>query len=99
VATRSVRGSHTHQRAERVRHSSSAVPTLKTGRVFQLRGEHDAFVDGDKRYLQFFGKGTVGDGYYSLDFSEVHFLLGIREATYVARHRKVAAKDDTLVRS
>ncbi len=48
--------------------------TLKTGRVFQVPGEHDALAAGDKRYLQFFGKGTVGDGYYSFDVNGVHFL-------------------------
>ena len=48
--------------------------TLKTGQVFQVPGEHDALADGDRRYLQFFGNGTVGDGYYSFDVNGIHFL-------------------------
>lgn len=48
--------------------------TLKTDHVFQVPGEHDALTDGDKRYLQFFGKGTAGDGYHSFDVNGIHFL-------------------------
>jgi 3',5'-cyclic AMP phosphodiesterase CpdA len=48
--------------------------TIKTDKVFHVPGEHDVFVDGGKRYRQFFGKGTRGEGYYSFDAGGVHFL-------------------------
>jgi 3',5'-cyclic AMP phosphodiesterase CpdA len=48
--------------------------TIKTDRTFNVPGEHDVFVDHGKRYLQIFGKGSMGIGYYSFDYNGVHFL-------------------------
>ena len=48
--------------------------TLKTGHVFNVPGEHDVFIDGGRRYLKFFGKGSKGSGYYSFDAGGAHFL-------------------------
>ncbi|HWE61268.1 MAG TPA: metallophosphoesterase [Chloroflexota bacterium] len=48
--------------------------TIKTDRTFNVPGEHDVFVDHGKRYLQTFGKGAKGAGYYSFDYNGVHFL-------------------------
>ncbi len=48
--------------------------TIKTDRTFNVPGEHDVFVDQGKRYLQMFGKGSTGSGYYSFDMKGVHFL-------------------------
>jgi len=48
--------------------------TIKTDRTFHVPGEHDVFVDQGKRYLQVFGHGTRGSGYYSFDYKGVHFL-------------------------
>src|SRR5262245_11723876 len=48
--------------------------TIKTGHVFQVPGEHDALQNGEKTYLQFFGKGSTGTGYYSFDVSGIHCL-------------------------
>jgi 3',5'-cyclic-AMP phosphodiesterase len=50
------------------------LATIKTDRVFNVPGEHDVFVDRGRRYLQFFGKGSRGSGYYSFDLGGVHFL-------------------------
>ena len=50
------------------------MSTIKTDRTFNVPGEHDVFVDQGKRYLQMFGKGSVGSGYYSFDVMGVHFL-------------------------
>ncbi len=50
------------------------IGTIKTDRVFHVPGEHDVFVDHGKRYLQFFGQGSRGTGYYSFDYKGVHFL-------------------------
>jgi 3',5'-cyclic-AMP phosphodiesterase len=48
--------------------------TIKTDRVFHVPGEHDVFTDQGRRYRQFFGKGSLGSGYYSFDVGGVHFL-------------------------
>jgi 3',5'-cyclic-AMP phosphodiesterase len=48
--------------------------TIKTDQVFNVPGEHDVFVDHGRRYLEFFGKGSRGSGYYSFDAGGVHFL-------------------------
>jgi 3',5'-cyclic-AMP phosphodiesterase len=50
------------------------VGTIKTDRVFHVPGEHDVFVDRGKRYLQHFGQGSQGSGYYSFDYQGVHFV-------------------------
>ncbi len=48
--------------------------TIKTDRTFNVPGEHDVFIDQGKRYLEIFGRGTQGSGYYSFDLKGVHFL-------------------------
>jgi Icc protein len=48
--------------------------TIKTDRVFNVPGEHDVFTDKGKMYLQYFGMGSHGSGYYSFDYKGVHFL-------------------------
>jgi len=50
------------------------VGTIKADRAFHVPGEHDVFVDHGKRYLQVFGRGTRGSGYYSFGYKGVHFL-------------------------
>ncbi|MDP9172749.1 MAG: metallophosphoesterase [Planctomycetota bacterium] len=47
---------------------------IKTQRSFYVPGEHDYFVDNGKRYLDRFGKGTLGAGWQSFDFNGVHFI-------------------------
>jgi 3',5'-cyclic AMP phosphodiesterase CpdA len=41
--------------------------------VFYVPGEHDFIDDGDQ-YRERFGKGTVGNGYYSFNHKGVHFV-------------------------
>jgi 3',5'-cyclic-AMP phosphodiesterase len=41
--------------------------------VFYVPGEHDFIDDGDQ-YKQRFGKGTVGNGWYSFNHKGVHFV-------------------------
>ena len=68
-------GDHVHlstrEEFDTVKHILS---TIKTDRVFNVPGEHDVFVDGGRDYLKFFGKGSIGSGYYSFDAGGVHFL-------------------------
>ena len=42
--------------------------------VFYVPGEHDTLVDGGKLYLDKYGKGTNGTGWYSFDHKGVHFV-------------------------
>ena len=42
--------------------------------MFYVPGEHDVLEDDGKSYLQRFGKGTQGAGWYSFDQGGVHFI-------------------------
>ena len=42
--------------------------------VFYVPGEHDVLDDEGRNYLQRFGKGTRGAGWYSFDQQGVHFI-------------------------
>ncbi|HEY8003203.1 MAG TPA: metallophosphoesterase [Phenylobacterium sp.] len=43
--------------------------------VFHVPGEHDMLDEGNgKAYLDRYGKGSLGDGWYSFDHSGVHFV-------------------------
>ena len=53
---------------------AQVMKSIKTQRSFFVPGEHDYFVDNGHRYLERFGKGTVGSGYQSFDFRGVHFI-------------------------
>ena len=46
----------------------------KTGQTFYVPGEHDVFTDDGKAYLDRYGKGTRGNGWYSFDHRGVHFV-------------------------
>jgi len=54
--------------------ASEVLKGLKTGRVFYVPGEHDVATDNGASYLQRYGKGTKGGGWYSFDHSGVHFV-------------------------
>jgi 3',5'-cyclic AMP phosphodiesterase CpdA len=47
---------------------------LRTDRVFTVPGEHDSIGDAGRAYRQVFGRGTLGDGWYSFDTHGVHFV-------------------------
>jgi 3',5'-cyclic AMP phosphodiesterase CpdA len=42
--------------------------------MFYVPGEHDTSVDDGKMYLERYGKGTKGNGWYSFDHKGVHFI-------------------------
>ena len=42
--------------------------------VFYVPGEHDVLNDDGKQYLERYGKGTKGNGWYSFDKKGVHFI-------------------------
>jgi Icc protein len=43
-------------------------------KVFYVPGEHDVMSDNGAQYMARFGKGTLGDGWYSFDQKGVHFI-------------------------
>ena len=50
-----------------------ALKSVKTEKIFYVPGEHDV-TDNGKIYMERFGKGTFGDGWYSYDYKGVHFI-------------------------
>ena len=52
--------------------ASQVIKSFK-GEVFYVPGEHD-FIDDGEQYRQRFGKGTVGNGWYSYNHKGVHFV-------------------------
>ena len=46
----------------------------KASKVFFVPGEHDILSDNGAQYLDRFGKGTQGHGWYSFDQKGVHFI-------------------------
>jgi 3',5'-cyclic AMP phosphodiesterase CpdA len=50
------------------------VLTASRNQVFYVPGEHDTSVDDGKLYLERYGKGSKGNGWYSFDHKGVHFI-------------------------
>ena len=48
--------------------------SAKVGQVFSVPGEHDMLVDDGRQYLDRFGQGTKGHGWFSFDHKGVHFI-------------------------
>ncbi|HWC18174.1 MAG TPA: metallophosphoesterase, partial [Terriglobales bacterium] len=42
--------------------------------IFYVPGEHDTSVDDGKQYLDRYGKGTKGKGWYSFNHKAIHFV-------------------------
>jgi 3',5'-cyclic-AMP phosphodiesterase len=49
------------------------VLTGSRRQIYYVPGEHDTSVDDGKAYLERYGKGTQGNGWYSFDHKGVHF--------------------------
>jgi 3',5'-cyclic-AMP phosphodiesterase len=52
----------------------SQVLSASRNQVFYVPGEHDTSTDDGKLYLERYGKGTKGNGWYSFDHKGVHFI-------------------------
>jgi len=52
---------------------AEALKAVKTEKICYVPGEHD-MTDNGKLYLERYGKGTLGDGWYSYDYNGVHFV-------------------------
>jgi len=50
------------------------MKSAKAEKIFYVPGEHDVLNDNGKQYLDRFGKGTQGNGWYSYDSHGVHFV-------------------------
>ncbi len=50
------------------------IQGVKAGRTFYVPGEHDTATDDGVLYRERFGKGTVGNGWYSFTHKGVHFI-------------------------
>jgi 3',5'-cyclic-AMP phosphodiesterase len=50
------------------------VKGAKAGEMFYVPGEHDTASDDGALYLERFGKGTTGTGWYSFTHKGVHFI-------------------------
>jgi 3',5'-cyclic-AMP phosphodiesterase len=50
------------------------VLSASRNQVFYVPGEHDTSSDDGKLYLERYGKGTKGNGWYSFDHKGVHFI-------------------------
>jgi 3',5'-cyclic-AMP phosphodiesterase len=46
----------------------------KAGKTYFVPGEHDFIGDNGKMYLDRYGKGTQGSGWYSFDYNGAHFI-------------------------
>ncbi|HET7188733.1 MAG TPA: metallophosphoesterase [Gemmatimonadaceae bacterium] len=54
--------------------ANEVLKGIRTDRVLYVPGEHDVAGDNGASYLQRYGKGTNGGGWYSFDHSGVHFV-------------------------
>jgi Icc protein len=50
------------------------LTSSRASKVFYVPGEHDVMSDNGAQYLERFGKGTLGSGWYSFDQKGVHFI-------------------------
>ncbi len=50
------------------------LKSARARQVFFVPGEHDMLTDNGQQYLQRYGKGTRGAGWYSFDHKGVHFV-------------------------
>jgi 3',5'-cyclic-AMP phosphodiesterase len=53
--------------------AAQVIKSTKVGEVFYVPGEHD-YIDDGEQYKQRFGKGTIGNGWYSYNHKGVHFV-------------------------
>jgi Icc protein len=54
--------------------ADSIIKTAKAGKTLFLPGEHDVLTDNGKSYLNRYGKGTKGDGWFSFNSNGMHFI-------------------------
>jgi len=50
------------------------LKSAKSGQTFFVPGEHDMLSDNGQQYLERYGKGTKGAGWFSFDHKGMHFV-------------------------
>jgi len=63
----------------------------KPKQVFFVPGEHDMSIDDGKMYLERYGKDTKGNGWYSFNHKDVHFV-GLNNAAVLEGLGKLGAE-------
>ena len=53
---------------------AQTLKSARTDQVYYVPGEHDVLSDDGRQYLDRFGQGTKGAGWYSFDKHGVHFI-------------------------
>jgi len=66
------------------------VKGAKVGHTFYVPGEHDTASDDGALYLERFGKGTIGAGWYSFNHKGVHFV-GLNNSLQIDAMGKLGA--------
>jgi len=66
------------------------IKSVKAGETFYVPGEHDIATDDGAMYLERFGKGTKGKGWYSFTHKGVHFI-GLNNCQQVDAMGKLGA--------
>jgi 3',5'-cyclic AMP phosphodiesterase CpdA len=61
-------------KAEEFDTADQLLSGIKTGQRFYVPGEHDVAGDNGKAYLDRYGKGSLGHGWYSFTEKGVHFI-------------------------
>jgi len=61
-------------RAEEFDTVDQVLKGASTNSVFFVPGEHDVLEDDGKQYLERYGKGAKGNGWYSFDHKGAHFI-------------------------
>ncbi len=61
-------------KAEEFDTAQQLIKGVKAGEFFYVPGEHDIATDDGALYLERFGKGTKGTGWYSFNHKGVHFI-------------------------
>jgi 3',5'-cyclic-AMP phosphodiesterase len=54
--------------------ANEVLKGVRSDRILYVPGEHDVATDNGASYLQRYGKGTQGNGWYSFTHSGVHFV-------------------------
>jgi 3',5'-cyclic-AMP phosphodiesterase len=67
------------------------IKGVKAGETFYVPGEHDIATDDGAMYLERFGKGTKGKGWYSFTHKGVHFI-GLNNCQQVDAMGKLGAE-------
>jgi predicted phosphodiesterase len=70
----------------------------KAGETFYVPGEHDIATDDGQMYLERFGKGTRGTGWYSFTHKGVHFI-GLNNCQQVDAMGKLGADQLSWLKS